>query len=195
MNLRRSVILALFCSGALAASWAEAQSAQRKFEAIQEGRLRPGAGIAISSGELNSWVSVKAKYYVPQGLRNPRLEFGSGRITGSALIDFVKLQQAETGALPGWIAKNLFAGERPVTVSARLESRDGRARVFLESVEVSGVQIQGQVLEFLIERYLLPAFPAARIGEWFELEGGIDRLTVDAGGVFVYMGGVRRAGL
>ncbi len=187
-----AICLAAVCAGALGAAWAEAQAAERKFEAIQEGRLRPGTSVRLTAGELNSWVRMKARVYVPRGLRNPRLEFGSGRVTGSAQIDFLKLRQAATGEAPGWIAKNLFAGERPVSVTARVESNGGRARVDVESVEISGVRIQGEVLDFLIRNYVLPEFPAARIGAWFPLAPGIDRFTIGPSGVSVYIGGARR---
>ncbi len=39
--------------------------------------------------------------------------------------------------------KNLFAGERPVMVTARFSSANGKARVDVERVEISGVPIQG----------------------------------------------------
>jgi|GEM_PF-537593 len=190
-----AICLAAACAAALGATWAEAQAAERKFNAIEEGRLAPGARVRITAGEMNSWVEMKARIYVPQGLSNPHLQFGNGRVTGSARIDFLKLRQAATGEAPGWIAKNLFAGERPVSVTVRVESSGGRARVNVESVEISGVQIQGQALDFLIQNYVLPAFPAATIDEWFALAPGIGHFTIDSEGVSVYMGGARRAGL
>jgi len=84
--------------------------------------------------------------------------------------------------------KNLFAGERPVTVTVRFESRNGRARVDVDRVEVSGVPIEGATLDFLIQNWLRPTFPDVKINEWFELGYRIDRLTVSPGGTAVFIG-------
>ena len=72
----------------------------------------------------------------------------------------------------------LLDGERPVEVTAHIRSGGGRATVDVESVKVSGVTIEGRVLDFLIHNYLLPNYPDAKVGQPFELSHGIDRLDV-----------------
>ena len=119
----------------------------------------------------------------------PVLEFADGEVTGHALIDLVKLRQAATGEAPGWAAKNLFAGERPVTIAVRLALRDGQARVDIESVEVSGIQIEGRVLDFLIQNYLIPTFPEAKVNQWFGLAFRIDHITISPRGASVTRAG------
>ncbi len=193
MSRLRWIVLLLGCAGVLGATWAEAQSAQRKFSAIANGRIPAGSSVLITAAELNSWVSAEAKAYFPEGLRNPHLEFADGEVTGHALMDFVKLRQAATGEPPGWAAKNLFAGERPVTIAVRLESRDGQARVDVESVEISGIQIEGRVLDFLIQNYLIPTFPAAKVNQWFGLAFRIDHITISPRGASVTRAGGLRA--
>jgi hypothetical protein len=187
------IALALGCAGVLGATWAEAQSAQRKFNAIRDGRIPAGSSVLITAAELNSWVGAEAKTYFPEGLRNPRLEFGDGEVTGYALIDFLKLRQAATGEAPGWVAKNLFAGERPVTIVVRIESSDGRARVDVESVAISGIQIEGRVLDFLIQNYLIPEFPKAKVNQWFDLAFRIDHIAIGPRGASVSRAGGFRA--
>ncbi len=195
MNWPRQVVILLGCAGLLGATWAEAESAQRKFSAIGNGRIPAGSSVLITAAELNSWVSAEAKAYFPEGLRNPRLEFADGEVTGYALMDFVKMRQAATGEPPGWAAKNLFGGERPVTVTVRIESRDGQARVDVESVEVSGIQIEGRVLDFLIQNYLIPTFPDAKVDQWFGLAFRIDHITISPQGASVTRsGGLRASG-
>jgi len=134
----------------------------------------------------------EARAHVPRGVRNLRLNLSGGRATGYADIDFVKLRQAGTGEEPGWIAKNLLAGERPVMVTARFQSRNGRARVDVERVEISGIAIEGHALDFVIEDYLRPTFPDVKVDQWFGLRYGIDRFTLGAPGVIVFMASQRR---
>jgi hypothetical protein len=185
------VALWLAIAGVAAATLAESASAQRKFERIESGRALPGSRIDFTPGELNAWTRDQARRLFPQGVRNPRLEFAAARITGYADIDFLKLRQAVTGELPGWLMQNLFAGERPVVVTARIDSRNGRARVDVERVEVSGVPVEGRMLDFLIENFVRPQFPDAKVSEWFRLSYHVDHFTVNPSGVQVFIGGQR----
>ena len=104
------------------------------------------------------------------------------------LVDFLKLRQAATGEDPGWIMKNLFAGERQVTVTGRFESRNRRARVDVDRVEVSGVPIEGATLTFLVDNFLRPTFPDVKVDEWFALGFHMERFTVSPAGVSVFVG-------
>ncbi|MGD1071388.1 MAG: hypothetical protein ABSB15_14700 [Bryobacteraceae bacterium] len=191
MRAIRSVALWLAMAGVAAATLAESESAQRKFERIETGRAVPGSRIDFTPGELNQWTRDQAHARVPRGVRNVRLELGAGRVTGYADIDFLKLRQTATREPPGWLMQNLFAGERPVVVTARVQSGNGRARVDVERVEVSGVPIEGAALDFLIENFVRPQFPDARVSEWFHLSYHVDHFTVSPAGLSVFVGGQR----
>jgi hypothetical protein len=178
-------------AGVAAATLAESESAERKFERIESGRALPGSRIDFTPGELNSWTRDQTRARVAQSLSNLRLEFSAGQVTGRADIDFVRLRQAATGEPPGWLMKNVFAGVRPVMVTARIQSSNGRARVDVERVEVSGVPIEGGALDFLIDSFVRPEFPDARVSQWFHLSYHVDHFTVSPSGVSVFVGGVR----
>ena len=170
----------------------DADSAFRKLAKIEAGAAAPGSRLVFTAAEVNAWIRAEAKARVPQGVRDVRIELGDGRATGYATIDFLKIRQAATGEQPGWLLKNLFAGERPVVVTARFASGQGRARVDVERVEISGIAIEGHMLEFVIEDYLRPTFPDVVANEWFGLRFGIERFTVTRAGVTVIMGGGRK---
>ena len=181
--MKRWALLALLFP-LLGAPTAEYLSLKRKFDLIEGEKLRPGSRVTLTSRELNAYVEAE----VPsQGVRNPKLELGDGSASGSALIDFVKIQQA-AGKPPGWIMTKLLGGERPVRVTARIESGSGRAKVDVERVEISGVVIEGMMLDYLIEHYLIPQFPNAKVGQPFELAHRIDRLELKPGAVGVVVG-------
>lgn len=161
-------------------------SIQRKFDLIENDRLAPGTRVVLTSRELNAYAAAEAAQYGAGGVRDPRLELGTGTVTGAALIDFLKLRQAE-GKSPGWVMSKLLAGERPVRVTVRIQSGGGRARVDVQSVEISGATIDGKTLDFLIENFLIPRFPEAQVGRYFELSHRIDRLEVKPEGVGVVL--------
>jgi hypothetical protein len=159
------------------------ESARRKIDDISSDRLKPGTRVDFSPAELEAY----ARHEMPDGVRNPRLKLlGNEMVVGSALIDFGKVRRAQ-GHPPGWLMSKLLDGERPVTVTARLHSANGQARVDVQSVDVSGIVIDGQTLDFLIQNFLLPAYPDAAVGRPFALSHGIDRFDVQPANVAVLL--------
>jgi len=170
--------------GALAGVSSDSESAQRKFDLIDSERLKPGSRVDLTLPELNAYVLQEA----PPGVRNTRLQVLSpGVVAGNALIDFGKLGRAN-GYEPGWLMSKLLDGERPVRVTAHIESSGGHARVDVQRVEIGGLEVDGRTLDFLIHNFLLALYPDAVVGRPFELGHRIDRLDVQPRGVGVIVG-------
>ncbi|MFN7997684.1 MAG: hypothetical protein U0Q18_28960 [Bryobacteraceae bacterium] len=165
----------------------EYAAVRHKFSLIENERLAPGSRVTLTPQELNAYAAREIAETVPGGVRNPRLELGPGTATAHALIDFGQLRRAE-GNPPGRIMAYLLDGERPVTVTARIRSAAGTATVDVQQVEISGVVIEGRMLDFLIQNYLMPAYPEAKIGRPFELGHRIERLDVAPSAVGVVIG-------
>jgi hypothetical protein len=163
---------------------ADYQSAQRKIDSIDGDHLKPGARVELTPRELNAY----AEHNLPAGVRNPQIQVTApGAATGSALVDFGKLQRS-LGYQPGWLLSKLLDGERPVSVTARIRSSDGKATVDVQSVQVSGLTIDGSTLDFLIKNVLLPVYPDAVVGRPFELGHHIRSLDVKPAAVGVLIG-------
>ena len=154
-----------------------ASAAQRKIDAIQNGRAPAGAVIVFSAAELNAWARYKVPMVVPEGVRQPRLELGRGTATAYALVDFLKVRQGQ-GENTSWLIAKLIEGEKRVKVSARIESGGGSATVHLLQVEIGGLAVSGNPLDVLIRTYFLPLYPNAKIDEPFALADGLDRIEV-----------------
>lgn len=182
----KRVVVCLLAPLMLASS-GDYDSARRKFDLIERDRLKPGSSISLTPRELNAWVAQTIPTVAPEGVRNPKLDLGSGTATGSALVDFVRIRRAQ-GKPPNWLMARLLQGEHPVTVTATIESGGGRATVNVDRVEVSGIRIQGEMLDFLIYTFVRPIYPGARVGEPFELGHRIDRLVVKPAAVAVVIG-------
>lgn len=170
----------------LVSSRSDYSSAQHKVDLIESGRLKPGARVSFTERELNAYVEQELPRSVPQGVREPKLELGAGTATGSALIDFLKLERAP-GNPPGWLMRQLLQGEYPVTVTARITSGNGHATVDLQNVEISGVAIEGRLLDYLIRNYLNVYYPDAKVGQPFEMSYRIDRLDIQPARVDVFL--------
>jgi hypothetical protein len=159
-------------------------TAKRKIDLISSDRLRPGAKVTLTPRELNEYVA----HEVPPGVRNTKLEIVSpGVAVGSAMIDFGQVSRAQ-GRQPGWLMSKLLNGERPVSVTARIFSGNGEATVQVQRVEVSGLEIDGRTLDFLIQNFLIPMYPNAAVDRPFELGHRIEHLDVEPAAVGVVIG-------
>jgi len=58
----------------------------------------------------------------------------------------------------------------------------------VKQVEISGVTIEGRLLDFLIRNYLIEAYPNAKVGQPFALGHRIERLDVQPSAVGVLIG-------
>jgi len=177
-------IVSLLSAAAVAGASDDYLSAKRKFDEIEAGRLRAGTRVELSSGELNAYIARQA----PAGVRDPKIVLAApGVASGTALVDFNKLERGQ-GRQPGWLMTKLLEGERPVSVTARIHSADGRATVDVEKVEIGGVEIDGRTLDFLIQKVVLPQYPDVMVGQPFELGYRINKLDVRPKAVEIVIG-------
>lgn len=180
-------VLILLAAAAIASpQGSDLASCLRKFDRIRQGRAPAGSRVVISSSELNAYVRAAVPRVAPQGVRNPVIRLGPGRAVGRAYVDFAKVRRSQ-GQPMGWMLEKLLEGERPVTVEARIVSGGGVARVDVERVEISGLELSGDTLDYLIRNFLWEYYADARVGKPFELEHGMDRFEISRDGVAVVM--------
>src|SRR5580658_608078 len=132
-------------------------SARQKLDSIEGERLHPGERVDLSLAELNAYVVKEA----PVGVRNPHVVLAAEEtVRGTALVDFGKLRRGQ-GYEPGWLMSKLLDGERPVSATARIHSGAGKVTVDVQRASISGVEIDGKTLDFLIRNFILPFYPEA----------------------------------
>lgn len=187
MRIRLFIACALLSLAAASASRSDYLSVKQKFSSIEHYRSKPGSRVPISSRELNAYVAAELPLVAPDGIRDPSVELlGDNIATGRAKIDFLKIQHAR-GKAPNWLVDKLLTGEHDVTVTARVDSGNGSAVVHLQRVEVSGVPLEGAALDFVIQHYLLPSYPDAKIDRPFRLHYKMDHFEVKPGMAYVVM--------
>jgi hypothetical protein len=185
--MKRLLALVFLLCAVLIASRTDYLNVKRKFEAIEKYQTRPGTRVPLPASELNAYVQTELPGVAPQGVRDPKVELqGNNIATGRALINFLKIQSAR-GATPNWFMKKLLDGEHEVAVTAKVSSGGGRATVYLQRVEISGVPVEGAALDFVIQNYLLPNYPNVKINQPFDLKYRMDRLEVSPGIAYVVM--------
>ena len=180
--MRRLLLFAVTASALFAAD-PLADSAQKKLDSISDQKLKPGSVVTLSPREVNAWIHEKAVKAFPEGVRNEHIDLGPGTADGNALVDLTKIGKSKNSVNP--LIARLIEGERPLRVAIRVESANGRATVFLTHVELSGVAIDGSILDFLIKHFVQPRYPDMKINEPFDLDFNIDRIEVQPAGVRV----------
>lgn len=159
-------------------------SARQKVDLIESGKLQPGARVDLSTIELNAFCAKEA----PVGVRNAKLVLESQeRVSGTALVDFGKLRRAQ-GYEPGWLMSKLLDGERPVSATARVRTGGGKVTVDVEKASISGLEIDGRTLDFIVQNFILPFYPDAMVGRPVAMGYHIDRLQLAPAGVGVMIG-------
>ena len=164
----------------------QAARVSHKIEIIESGKAKPGTVYTFTAAELNAWARAKAPTVAPQGLREPRLELGNNSATGYALVDFIKIRKG-AGEETNWLVTKLIQGEKRVKVTARIQSANGRATVYLQRVEIGGLAVSGSTLDFLIHTFFMPLYPNAKIDEPFELADRIDHIEITPAAARVYI--------
>jgi hypothetical protein len=188
MRTRCVWILPATCAAVLAAASSDYWSAKHKFDLIESENLRSGSRVVLTPAELNAYVAQEAPIVLPDGVRDVRISLaGPGLVQGAAIVDFGKLRRAQ-GNPPGWLMSKLLDGDRPVRVTARLSSAAGRGRVDVQEAQVSGITLDGEALDFMIQTFLLPAYPDAAVGRPFQLGHHIEKIDVTPSGVGILIG-------
>ena len=165
-----------------------AGSMRRKLDSLHAGYLRPGSVVVFTSPEIDAWARQELPGMVPEGVRQARVELGSGEATGYALVDFLKLRHSQ-GRESNWFVRKLIEGEKAVKVNAHIQSANGKATVFLQRVEIGGLAVSGYTLDFMIQTFFLPLYPNAKINQPFELNDNVDRIEVHPGEARVFVKG------
>jgi len=177
----RRLLLSVLSASVLLTADPLADSAQKKLDSISDQKLKRGAVVSLSNGEINAWIHEKAVKAFPEGIRNEHIELGPGTADGNALVDLTKISKAKNSVNP--LIARLIEGERPLRVAIRVESSNGKCTVFLTHVELSGVAIDGSILDFLIKHFIQPRYPDIKFNEPFDLDFNIDRIEIQPASV------------
>lgn len=181
------MIVALAGATVPATTMSEYRSFQQKAQRIQEGKVPSGGNVKFTSPEVNAWLEMEVSEAVPPGVRDLRARLLTGNTaSGSAIVDFVKLRSAQ-GKPPNWLVGKLLQGEHEVSVTIRVKSGGGRATLTPVRVEISGVPVSGATLDFLVQNYLIPNVPDAKVGKPFSLKYDVERIDVSQGAAYVYI--------
>jgi hypothetical protein len=142
--------------------------------------------IALTDGEINSYLKFLAGSQVPVGIADPILHAaGNGRVTGTASVDLdaVRTQKKRTWSDP----LAYLSGRVPIAAQGTLTTTSGVGRFTLDSAELSGVTIPKSLLQELLTYYSKsPERPdGINMDDPFQLPSAIKEIRVGIGSTTV----------
>lgn len=189
-NLLTAIVLGsavLVSSDAATVSPQSAEAFSEKVAVIRKnGEMGQRAGARrtpVTQDELNSWFAYRAKPLLPNGVMQPEVTIvGQGQLAAQAIVDLdaVAKRRASGGVFDPWA---LLGGKVPVKVTGILHTRDGQARLEVQSAEVSGVPVPPTLMQELVSFYSRsPERPAGvRLDDTFMLPANIRQIEVGQG--------------
>jgi hypothetical protein len=162
-------------------------SIQRKMDDIVKEHTKPGDRIHLSLREMNAYLYAQAQAIAPKAVHNTKVELAEGSGTASAMVNFLELNKAR-GAQSNWLMEKMLDGERFVKVSVHIQSEHGKGRVNVDRVEIGGAAISGAPLDYLIQNYVVPQFPTAKVDQWFTMDHHMDHFEIHQSGATVVIG-------
>jgi hypothetical protein len=184
------IVLGSAALASLEAATVSRQSADAFAEKValirRHGELGDRAGgrrTAVTEDEVNSWFTFRSQALLPNGVMQPEVTIvGQGRVAGQAIVDLdaVAKRRSTGGTFDPWA---LIGGRVPVKVTGILHTRDGMARVEIQSADISGVPVPPMLLQELVSFYSRsPERPqGVRLDETFALPANIRQIEVGQG--------------
>jgi len=164
-------------SGTQAIYRAQANSAQRKFDHIQQNALRTPpdeSPTTLTENEINAWLT-SSNAQLPQGVKKLQFHGEPGIINATAFVDFDQITASRRSSNP---LLGMFSGTHEVEARAHAEGSGHQGHVHIDSISLDGVAIPRMALEFFIDRYIKPKHPEVGIDSTFALPAKIDTATV-----------------
>jgi len=173
----------------LAGSPEESHSAAVKLDRISLGEMNPGERITLTQSEINSFLQYDYAGLIPEGIRNlhVELESDSGIVSGRA--DFSQLGEAQDTATR--LLLMMLRGEHEFAARVRYVSAGGQARADVDSFQIDGRELQGPILDWIVQNYVATDLEGFALGQPTSLGNNLDQIRLETGQVIVVASGVR----
>ena len=152
-------------------------SARRKLNRLQDDTA-PAGWTTFSLKEVNQLAAEEIAASGLTGVSDPRVVLGNNTAIGTARIDFARVRESATGEAPGTLGRMLLGGDKDVLVEASFQSGDGMCTIDVVRASVNGLELRGRLLDWIIENYLLPLYPEAKIGKPFAMGHRVERVEI-----------------
>jgi hypothetical protein len=135
----------------------------------------------MTAAEANAWVN-EGGVKLPAGVSNVRFTSTPGVINTDAKVDFDKLTEGKQSINPLLM---FFTGVHDVTVVAHASGAGGTGQVHVHTLTIDGLNVPRTAMEFFVNRYLKPKYPAVGLDTSFRFPSRVDSAVVGTNKVTV----------
>jgi hypothetical protein len=166
-------------------SRAEADSFSRKLEKLAAGeKTRTSNTVEFRQSEIDAYVEHELAPLFPKGLDQVEIRLQQGLLAGGARIDFDAL---DTGnGKPNPLLSALLRGQHVLDVVASIKTQNGTGTYEVSKVLLDQREIPKPLVDLLIQKYIVPKYPAAKPNTPFPLPYNVDRADLQPGKLIVH---------
>jgi len=141
-------------------------------------RSKGPATVYLSEEEVNSYFRFRMGAKIPAGVSDVNLDLHPDRPSGTAMVDFDQVKAASKKRVNA-VVDYLLSGRKPIAVTGRFTSSDGKGLFHLEEVSIGGFTLRGALLDTVIRHFVVPRYPNVAIDRPFELPANIEQIAVE----------------
>ena len=154
-------------------------AAARKFQRLAAGEVASGDTVELSQDEMNSFLRYHPAASVPEGIREPEMQFREGGVVIRAEVDLEKAgeQSQDLSAL----MRLLLRGKRRIALDMDFAGNEGYGSAKLVSIVIDSVELSGSALQWFLESFAPPELAPYATGEATALQPGVDAIRLEPG--------------
>jgi len=166
-------------------SRAEADAFSRKLEELVAGeKARTANTVEFRQSEVDAYIQHELAPLFPKGLEQVEIRLQQGLVAGSARINFDTLETGDGKSNP--LLSALLRGPHLLDVVASVKTQNGTGSYEVSKVLLDQREIPKPLVDLLIQKYVVPKYPAAKPNTPFPLPYNVDHADLQPGKVIVH---------
>jgi hypothetical protein len=141
--------------------------------------------LEFSQAELDGYLYHEVTPSLPKGLEGVRIQLLSGSLQANAKINFDELEKTPGGGKNPLLSA-LLGGEHRLDVFALLKSENRTGYYEVSKVLLDEKEIPKPLVDLLIQKYVVPKYPAVKPNTPIPLPYRIEKLDIQQGKLIVY---------
>ncbi len=167
-------------------SQAAADSFSKKLSLLTSEKTKPvSRTLEFSQAELDGYLFHQVAPLFPKGLQDVRIQLLDGSLKANSKINFDEYEKSTAGAKNSLLSA-LFSGEHTLDVFAEFKSESRTGSYEVSKVLLDQKEIPKPLVDLLIQKYVVPKYPAAKPNSPFPLPYRIEKMDILPGKLVVH---------
>ena len=166
-------------------SRSDADAFSQKLEKLIAGeKARASNTVEFRQPEVDAYIQKELAPLFPKGLDQVDVRLQQGLLAGSARINFDTLETGDGKSNP--LLSALLRGQHLLGVVASVKTQNGTGSYEVSKVLLDQREIPKPLVDLLIQKYVVPKYPAAKPNTPFPLPYNVDHADLQPGKVIVH---------